>query len=58
MRCGVLVSRFQDLLLSLLFVFVGSTIMDIDSLSLNIASEYFSHLSKDVFQIGCNAAKL
>lgn len=51
MLCGVLVTRFQDLLFSLLFVSVGSTTMDIDSLGLNGASEYFSDLFKYVFQI-------
>lgn len=54
----VSVFRFQDLLLSLLFAFVGSTTVDVDSLRLNVASQYFLDFSKDVFQTGCTAAKL
>lgn len=53
MSCGLSVSRFQDLLLSLLLLFVGSTTTDLDSLALSVASEYFLDLSKDVFQTDC-----
>lgn len=56
--CGTLVCRFQNFLLSLLFIYVGSTAMDIDSLVLKVVSEYFSDLCKDVFLTGCNAAGL
>lgn len=55
---GTLVCRFQNLLLSLVFIYMGSTTMYIDSLILKVVSEYFSDLSKDVFLTGCSAARL
>lgn len=38
---SILVFRFKDLLLSLLFLLLSSTAMDIDSLGLNVASECY-----------------